>query len=165
MILNSMSSNRRVVIVPGIFDICTANDLAFLQNVKQFAGRDGIVIAIVFNQTQVVKTNGYQFMPLADRMAVVGQLKHVNIAVASQDDAPFSFVNTLTTIYKHRMFPIPTHVIIPPGFIRPIPEELAIATYGGSIVYDFAEHIPDANWDINTSIEKAYHREATKNAA
>jgi hypothetical protein len=147
-----MASSPKTVLLTGAFDMCTTADLAYLRLAKAFAGEGGRVVAVVENEAQLVAAKGYHFMPLRDRMAVVGQLRYVDEVLASLDAQPGCMVETLRACRAP-----PTHVLVPCGTRRPAPEAALAA-----VVYDFGAHIAPASWDVCSSIRTAHRFCASK---
>jgi hypothetical protein len=120
---------------------------------KEFAGPDGFLYCIVNNDHQACLKKGYSFMPLKDRLSIIGAIKYVDEAVASID-TDRTVCETIRMLCKRPGGPRPTHCanggdVLPGGS----PEDKVCKEFGIEMVFGLGDKIQSSSWIISAAQE------------
>jgi cytidyltransferase-like protein len=149
-------AGNKVVIVSGYFDAgMHSGHTEYLRLAKEFAGDDGVLIAIVNNDQQALLKKGYAFVPQEHRLATVQSSQYVDLALLSID-TDRTVCKTIEMLCTKAGLLKPSHILNGGDVTGGCPEEAVGNAYGVISVYGFGEKTQSSSWIIRDSIETAY---------
>lgn len=151
-------SAPKVVVVSLYGNPLHHGHIEYFRMAKEYAGKDGLVYAIVNNDHQAVLKKGYSFVPEEDRLAIIGTIKYIDEAFLSLDEDR-TVCKTLQWIYDH-IEPKPTHFAnggdVTPN--APCPEEKVCKQSGIELVYGLGDKVQSSSWILEKSVKNAYEK-------
>ena len=75
----------KLVVVAGGWDPVHAGHIAHLRDAKRLAGKLGRLIVITHTDEMMVRKKGYCFLPLAERLEILGAIRWVNKMVVAEE--------------------------------------------------------------------------------
>lgn len=153
----------RVVIVSGYFVFAHKGHRELFQKAKEFAGPDGLVIAIVNNDKQAILKKGFSFIPEDERVGLVGDIKYIDKAILSidEDRTVCKTIQHLCDTLEHK----PTHFLNggDVSHTNKCPEEPVCTRNNIELVYGFGDKINSTSWILEKSVKTAYEHMFVKN--
>jgi D-beta-D-heptose 7-phosphate kinase/D-beta-D-heptose 1-phosphate adenosyltransferase len=95
LIMGRRPDRNRVVLVSGFFDPPHRGHVAYLQEAKKLG--DWLIVHIHRDEC-CVRKKGYCFMPLEDRMAVMGAIKYVDEMIVCEPSCDLTVCDVLRNV-------------------------------------------------------------------
>jgi cytidyltransferase-like protein len=155
-------TSTAVVVISGYANPIHAGHVEYARQARQLAGDDGTVVFIVNSDAQAVLKRGYSFVPQADRLAVIGALRYVDVAVLSEDTdrtvcATLKRLCTEGVKCHDGVTRAPT-IFANGGDVTPdapCPEAALCHAHGVELVYGLGDKIQSSSWIIADSVKAA----------
>jgi cytidyltransferase-like protein len=129
--------------------------IEYIRRSKELAGPDGKLIVIVNSDEQAVLKHGYSFMPIEDRVAVIGGLRWVDEVVVSID-ADRTVNATLRMLCERSdTTSRPTHFTNAGDQTNEsIPEGIVCREFGVQLVDGLGDKVQSSRWIIRETMAK-----------
>jgi cytidyltransferase-like protein len=142
----------KVVVVSGYYNPVHEGHIEYFRMAKEFAGKDGIVYAIVNSDHQAILKKGSSFMHENDRLAVVSAIRYIDLAILSIDKDR-TVCETLEMMCDSLSYFKPTH-FANGGDVTAnskCPEEIVCERNQINMVYGLGEKIQSSSWILEKS--------------
>ena len=148
------TSTRNVVVCSGYMSPPHKGHVEYIRNSKErIAGSDGKLIVILNSDAQAVLKHGYSFMPIEDRVALIGGLKWVDEVVVSID-TDRTVRETLRMLGARPSGDRPTHFTNAGDQTNEcIPESVTCSELGITLVDGLGDKVQSSRWIIGNAIE------------
>ena len=150
-----MAECGKVVVCSGYMSPPHRGHIEYLRRSKELAGPQGVLIVVLNNDAQAVLKHGYSFMPIQDRVAIIGSLKWVDEVVVSID-------TDRTVCATLRQLCTRTHGARPTHFANAgdqhndsIPEGPVCAEFGVQLVDGLGDKVQSSRWIIAAALQAA----------
>lgn len=149
-------ATRKVAVISGYYNVPHAGHMEYVKLSKEFVGPDGILYVIVNNDEQAILKKGFSFVPQDDRVAIMGALKGVDMAVLSidKDRTVCETIQWLCDNAEHK-----PNYCLNGGDVdanNPSPEDKVCAKNGITMLYGFGDKIQSSSWILDKSVKSAY---------
>lgn len=148
---------QKCVVISGHCQPPHRGHVEYCRHARDLAGPEGWVIFIVNNDAQGVLKKGFSFMPQEDRLAIMGGMRDVNLAILSidRDRTVCKTIEMLCQDGGGKNAPKPTH-FANGGDVSPdnrCPEEAICQKYGIELVYGLGVKVQSST-DILQRLQK-----------